>query len=67
MKRICAAICAILLLTGCSDSDIAVSTAKYYVEVRSHNGYVISGYSITEEENGSYLITVIAEKGGDEG
>lgn len=65
MKRICAAIFAILLLTGCSSPDITVDTTRYCAEVRSYNGYVISGYSITEEGDGSYRIEVIAEKGDD--
>lgn len=53
---------ALLSLTGCHNPDIVVDTGRLYANVRSYNGYVISGYTVTETEDG-YSITVTAEMG----
>lgn len=65
MKRICVAILLLLLLSGCiADQNISVSTSRCSASVCTHNGYQVTGYNIQHNEDGSYTITVMAEKGG---
>lgn len=66
MRRIFAAALLIVLLTGCSDPDVTGYSERKSVTLYTHNGYFISGYTIHDNEDGSYTITVTAEKGGAE-
>lgn len=64
MRRIFAAALLIVLLTGCSNPDVTGNSQRNSVTLYTHNGYFISGYDIHDNGNGSYTITVTAEKGG---
>lgn len=65
MRRIfAAALLIVVLLAGCSKPDVTAYSAKNSVNICTHNGYFISGYDIHDNGNGSYTITVTAEKGG---
>lgn len=69
MRRIFAAVLLIVLLTGCSylsDPDVTGNSRRDSVTLYTHNGYFISGYDIHDNKDGSYTITVTAEKGGAE-
>lgn len=64
MRRIFAAALLIVLLTGCSKPDVTAYSDKKSANIYTHNGYFISGYDIYDNKDGSYTITVTAEKGG---
>lgn len=67
MKRAAAiALSALLLLalTSCKSENISVSTARYYAQVNTHNGYRVAGYSITENEDGSFTVAVTVQEEG---
>ena len=65
MRRIfAAALLIVVLLAGCSKPDVTASSAKKSVNICAHNGYFISGYDIHDNKDGSYTITVTAEKDG---
>lgn len=66
MRRIFAAALLIVLLTGCSSPDVTGNSQRDSVTLYTHNGYFISGYTIHDNKDGSYTITVTAEKGGAE-
>ncbi len=66
MRRIFAAVLLIALLTGCSDPDVTGNSQTKSVTLYTNNGYYISGYDIHDNKDGSYTITVTAEKGGTE-
>lgn len=65
MKRVFAVVLMCLLLTGCTNSDIIFSQnyVGQSISISVHNGYVFTEHDIQQNDNGSYTITVTAEKG----
>lgn len=54
----------LLLLAGCSFPDVKPDVASKGAHFYAYNGYAFTQFNITENDDGSYTITVTAEKGG---